>query len=134
MIEIKSATDCETVEPWLLDLASFSSIRQFVQKFNAAGDGKLHLLIQNTAMITWTYARTMDGWESKYGFSCSKHHIKLKIHHLCSLQVNHLSSSLLVLLLLPNLKRGGTSSQPSRLVMVSSYGHSHISTVPEARA
>ena len=84
-----------------LDVASFASIRGFVEAFRALGL-PLHVLVNNAGVIT-TAARpsfTVEGFELTLG-------------------TNHVGPALLTHLLLPDLARAA----PSRIVIVSSAMH-----------
>ncbi|KAG5677013.1 hypothetical protein PVAND_006801 [Polypedilum vanderplanki] len=81
-----------------LDLASFDSIRNFVQRFREH-EHKLHILINNAGLLAKN-SNTKDGFEMTIG-------------------VNHLGHFLLTHLLLDLL----IVSAPSRIVNVSSLGH-----------
>ncbi|KAF7964843.1 hypothetical protein HWV62_2514, partial [Athelia sp. TMB] len=97
-------TDYTKAEVWSIDLSSFSSIIAFADKLEKDG-GQLDILVMNAAIVTYVYEATADGYES-------------------SLQVNHLGTSLLSLLLLPSLvKTAKEKSAISRLVIVSSDMH-----------
>ncbi|KAJ7440475.1 hypothetical protein B0H11DRAFT_1750732 [Mycena galericulata] len=102
--KLKVATGYATAELWIIDLADFESVKQFANKFEQDG-GRLDILVENAAVVNFKFEPTTDGWES-------------------SLQVNHLSTSLLALLLLPSMVntavRYGTLP---RLVLVSSGAH-----------
>jgi len=82
-----------------LDLASFASIRSFVDKFNALNI-PLHYLILNAGVMACPYTKTQDGFELQFG-------------------TNFLGHYLLANLLVPRLLEGA----PSRVVSVSSSGH-----------
>lgn len=102
-VEIEKETGCREVELWLIDLSSFASVLEFAERFEQDG-GRLDILLMNAGINTTTYSTTKDGWES-------------------TLQVNHLSTSLLSLLLLPHLAKTGKDTVNSRLVIVSSDAH-----------
>lgn len=82
-----------------LDLASFKSIRKFVQEFLQT-DYRLDILINNAGVMGLNRMLTEDGIEMHMG-------------------VNYMGHFLLTLLLLERLKE----SKPSRIVNVSSLGH-----------
>ncbi|KAJ7450968.1 hypothetical protein B0H11DRAFT_2161807 [Mycena galericulata] len=102
--KLKAATGYATAELWIIDLANFESVKQFANKFEQ-DVGRLDILVENAAVANFKFESTTDGWET-------------------SLQVNHLSTSLLALLLLPSMVntavRYGTLP---RLVVVSSGAH-----------
>ncbi|KAF9460538.1 short-chain dehydrogenase [Collybia nuda] len=101
---LKRETGFESVELWIIDLASFSSISRFATKFEEDG-GRLDILVQNAAIATCEYQETLDGWES-------------------TIQVNNLSLPLLALLLLPHMVRTGREyGTIPRLVVVGSGVH-----------
>jgi light-dependent protochlorophyllide reductase len=97
--QIKKATQKDNVESMTLDLASFKSIRSFVDEFHSK-KLPLHILINNGGIFADKITKTEDGFESTFG-------------------VNHLGHFLLTNLLLPDLKK----SAPSRVVVVSSLAH-----------
>ncbi|KAI0790815.1 hypothetical protein C8Q75DRAFT_806195 [Abortiporus biennis] len=99
--QIESETGYSKGEAWALELSSFSSVLAFVERFEKE-DVPLDILVDNAAIATFTYEQTADGWES-------------------SVQVNHLSQSLLTLLLLPRLlDTAKKHSDVARVVVVSS--------------
>ncbi|KAJ7453066.1 hypothetical protein B0H11DRAFT_1927217 [Mycena galericulata] len=110
--KLKAATGCATAELWIIDLANFESVKQFASKFEQ-DVGRLDILVENAAVANFKFEPTTDGWET-------------------SLQVNHLSTSLLALLLLPSMVntavRYGTLP---RLVVVSSGPH-HWPTIDKS--
>ncbi|KAH0834222.1 hypothetical protein J3R83DRAFT_11535 [Lanmaoa asiatica] len=109
--EIKSATGSKSCELWKVDLADFSSVTKFAERFQRES-GRLDLLVMNAAMAPMGYQETIDGWES-------------------ALQVNHLGTALLSLLLLPHLVDTGKKfGSVSRLVIVASEVH-HSAVIPE---
>ena len=98
--KIVTKTDNQQVTAMKLDLASFASIRSFVQEFEKK-EQQLHVLINNAAMLgPETRQLTEDGNEIQF-------------------QSNHLGPFLLTCLLLPLLRK----SAPSRIVMLSSLAH-----------
>ncbi|KAI0267298.1 short-chain dehydrogenase [Gloeopeniophorella convolvens] len=89
----------------LVDLSIFSSVSSFAEGFLRDGS-QIDLLVYNAAVLVRQYSATADGWEQ-------------------SLQVNHLSTMLLTILLLPCLLRAASSgSSPNpRVVIVASEAH-----------
>ncbi|KAG2139826.1 uncharacterized protein EDB93DRAFT_691911 [Suillus bovinus] len=101
LAEIERETGYNGCEPWIVDLANFASVIAFADKFKREG-GDLHILVMNAAIALPVYQPTIDGWET-------------------ILQVNYLATSLLSLLLIPQLVAAGRKSTvPSRMVIVSS--------------
>lgn len=82
-----------------LDLASLKSVQRFSETFHER-ENRLDVLINNAAIATGTYEQTEDNFEMDLG-------------------VNHLGHFLLTNLLLDLLK----VSAPSRILVVSSFGH-----------
>ncbi|KAJ7900599.1 hypothetical protein B0H14DRAFT_2429170, partial [Mycena olivaceomarginata] len=102
--KLKAETGYAKAELWIVDLAKFESVKQFADKFERDG-GRLDILVENAAVALFEYSATGDNWET-------------------SLQVNHLSTSLLALLLLPAMiKTAQQHSTSPRLVVVSSDMH-----------
>jgi len=101
---IKTSTGFSGCEVWRVDLTTFASVKGFADKFEKDGGGCLDLLVVNSAISTFDYVRTEDGWES-------------------TLQVNHLATALLSLLLLPYLFKAGDYGPCPRLVVVASDAH-----------
>lgn len=81
------------------DLASFASIRAFVQTFQSRYS-QLHLLINNAGLFSMQREETQDGFEMTFG-------------------TNHLGPFLLTNLLLPLIQK----SAPARIINVSSAMH-----------
>ncbi|KAF9560361.1 short-chain dehydrogenase [Agrocybe pediades] len=104
--DIKRDTGCSTVEFMRLDLADFDSVKSFVHEFKSQNE-RLDILVENAAVALYNPEPqfTKDGWE-------------------LTIQVNHLASCLLGLLLLPILvetaKRFNTRP---RVVVVTSGLH-----------
>jgi NAD(P)-dependent dehydrogenase (short-subunit alcohol dehydrogenase family) len=103
--ELREETGCATAELWLLDLASFASVKSFGERFEREG-GRLDILVENAGVLPDKKLQfTSDGWET-------------------SVQVNNLSTSLLALLLLPHLLETAQKYNTTpRLVVVSSEMH-----------
>ncbi|KAI6025269.1 short-chain dehydrogenase [Pisolithus microcarpus] len=89
-----------------LDLSSFDSVRAFAATFSAeaCSNHGLNVLVANAGTFVQEYTRTDDDWEVMF-------------------QVNYLSMALLSILMLPHLVEASSSESPSRLVVVSSFGH-----------
>ena len=81
------------------ELSSFASVRSFTDRF-AASHERLDVLIANAGIMAVPFGHTEDGFELQFG-------------------TNHLGHFLLVGRLLPLL----VSSAPSRIVLLSSGGH-----------
>jgi len=100
--EIEAATGFKSCELWKVDLADFASVTSFAERFQR---DRLDILVMNAGILMKEYEETVDGWES-------------------SLQVNHLGTALLSLLLLPRLVDTGRKfGSTSRLVIVASDVH-----------
>ncbi|KAK7055882.1 WW domain-containing oxidoreductase [Favolaschia claudopus] len=102
--KLKAETGYSKAELWLVDLADFFSVKQFADRYERDG-GRLDILVENAAVATFNYSTTKDNWES-------------------SLQVNHLSTAFLALLLLPTMiKTAQEHSTVPRIVIVDSELH-----------
>ncbi|KAM9493681.1 retinol dehydrogenase 11 [Clarias gariepinus] len=97
--ELRRSTGNGNVVVRHLDLASFSSVRQFAQEYNATED-RLDILINNAGVMMCPHSLTVDGYETQFA-------------------VNHLAHFLLTVLLLDKLK----TSAPSRVVTVASIAY-----------
>ncbi|MBC7474550.1 MAG: SDR family oxidoreductase [Candidatus Sericytochromatia bacterium] len=97
--EVKNISNNKNVELMLCDFASQKSIRDFAEQFKSKYKS-LHILVNNAGLIISDKSITKDGIESTFA-------------------INHLGYFLLTNLLLDLLK----SSEPSRIVNVSSDGH-----------
>lgn len=92
-----------SVAPMLLDLADLSSIRRFVQAWNATGRD-LHVLVNNAAIMACPLQRSTQGWEAQFA-------------------TNHAGHFALTTGLLAALRRGATATGDARVVCLSSVGH-----------
>ncbi|KAI0698335.1 hypothetical protein BC835DRAFT_662266 [Cytidiella melzeri] len=106
--ELRQIAGNSTVEFMQLDLASFASVSNAACQFSEKWPNGLDVLMCNSGTMTRIYSSTEDGWES-------------------SLQVNHLSTTLLTLLLLPSLAR---SPEP-RIVLTTSDAHGMLKNTSE---
>ncbi|KAI0812412.1 hypothetical protein BC629DRAFT_1589185 [Irpex lacteus] len=89
-------------EVQLVDLSDFASVVAFTKRLE---NDPIDILVANAGVNLKDYRATKDGWEE-------------------TIHVNHLSTSLLSLLLLPNLvKAAEQNSSTSRLVIVGSETH-----------
>ncbi|KAJ3556541.1 hypothetical protein NM688_g1969 [Phlebia brevispora] len=99
---IEKETGYHGIELAIFDNGDFNSIIKFAQGFK---DEPLDILVANAGVTYKAYEQTKDGWEA-------------------CLQINHLSTALLSILLLPNLARTARANGTlSRLVIVSSESH-----------
>lgn len=97
--DIISTTGNRTVEYRHLDLSKFSNVRQFAEEFNRTVD-RLDILVNNAGAAGVKQRLSTDGID-------------------LVMQINYLSAFLLTNLLLNKL----IASKPSRIVIVTSYGH-----------
>ncbi|EIW80560.1 short-chain dehydrogenase [Coniophora puteana RWD-64-598 SS2] len=112
--EIEQRTGFKHTELWLLDLSSFTSVRAFADRFEREA-GALDILAMNAGVLPAEYEATVDGWEN------------------CT-QVNHLSTSLLPLLLLPRMVEAGKKrGRAARLVITASDVHYWASLSPSVQ-
>ncbi|KAF2353675.1 Short-chain dehydrogenase/reductase SDR [Trinorchestia longiramus] len=96
------------LEVRLLDLSSLASVRSFAEGIQKDRI-KVHVLINNAAVMWCPYTETADGYELQVA-------------------TNYLGHFLLTNLLLPQMKH----AQAIRIVNVSSVGH--VATIPEVDA
>ena len=89
------------IEVWSLDMASYDSIKQFADRCGALST-RIDIVILNAGLGTFN-------WEADPNTG-----------HENTLQINHLSTVYLAVLLVPVLKKQPTSSQPPRLTLVNS--------------
>ena len=73
--EIESATGFKSCELWIVDLADFSSVTRFAERFQRECD-RLDILIMNAAILPWGYEETVDGWESRSVFMSSMKRVR----------------------------------------------------------
>jgi retinol dehydrogenase-12 len=67
--ELKAATGYTKAELWIIDLADFTSVKLFADRFEQDG-GRLDILVENAAITASTYVATKDGWESSFVSRC----------------------------------------------------------------
>ncbi|GJE92168.1 short chain dehydrogenase [Phanerochaete sordida] len=97
----------------LVDFADFACVQAFVARLK---DAPVDILIANAAVALPEYKLTKDGWEE-------------------TLQVNHLATALLSILLLPNMARAAREHNAlARLVLVASGAHRGHTVDAELRA
>jgi len=113
--DIRATTGCRTLEAWVVDLSDFKTVSAFADRYAKDGGDRLDLLVMNAGINTFNYRQTVDGWET-------------------TLQVNHLATALLTLLLLPYVKKSPGSSPTPRIVIVASEVHYLIPSMPEAES
>ncbi|ESK97852.1 retinol dehydrogenase 12 [Moniliophthora roreri MCA 2997] len=109
--KLQAETRYNRAELWIIDLASFSSVKSFVEKLEKECD-RLDILVENAAIADPPkYETTEDGWASM-------------------LQVNAIAPAIQVLLLLPiMLKTAREHSVTPRIVNVASDTH-YWATLP----
>ncbi|KAG6913520.1 hypothetical protein DXG01_006207 [Tephrocybe rancida] len=102
--KLEKETGYKGAELWMVDLSDFSSVTAFADKFEQDG-GRLDILVENAALATKKYTKTVDGWES-------------------TMQVNCLATFLVALRLLPQMiETGRAHGTRPRLVIVCSEVH-----------
>ncbi|GJE92166.1 short chain dehydrogenase [Phanerochaete sordida] len=110
--EIAKATGF-AAELQLVDFADFASVQAFAARLK---DAPIDILVANAAVAQPEYKLTKDGWEEV-------------------LQVNHLATALLSILLLPNMARAAREHKAlARLVLVASEVHARNTVDAELRA
>jgi len=90
--EVRIASGSKNVELMLCDLASFTSIRNFAEEFKRRFH-KLHVLINNAAVIQPGYHLTADGIEHQFGVNHLGHF--LLTHELLSLMIASASARII---------------------------------------
>jgi len=88
---------------WKLDLSSFESVLAFTKRFEASGY-TLNVLLSNAGVAVEDWQFTPEG-------------------HEITVQTNHLSNLLLVLSLLPSLRKAAASGVEPRVVLTASEVH-----------
>ncbi|KAF3904984.1 hypothetical protein AA313_de0201432 [Arthrobotrys entomopaga] len=97
---VKEKNPDAVVEIYLLDLASFESVKAFAKRFSEIKT--LNIAVLNAGVSFFRYVPSGDGYETVF-------------------QVNYLSNAFLAIYLLPLLKAGASASgTPSHLAFVSS--------------
>ncbi|KAE9408557.1 NAD(P)-binding protein [Gymnopus androsaceus JB14] len=104
--KLSQETGYSKAEIWLLDLGSFASVREFADRFEREGGGRLDILVENAGISSQpTYEKTVDGYATLF-------------------QTNDISPSLHTLLLLPYMiKTAEEHNTKPRIVVVSSSVH-----------
>ena len=90
--EVRIASGSKNVELMLCDLESFTSIRNFAEEFKRRFH-KLHVLINNAAVIQPGYHLTADGIEHQFGVNHLGHF--LLTHELLSLMIASASARII---------------------------------------
>ncbi|KAL2669911.1 hypothetical protein Neosp_015077 [[Neocosmospora] mangrovei] len=96
-----------------LDLTRFDSIKRAVQQFHTMSQ-KLHILINNAAIMATPPGTTQEGYEIQFG-------------------TNHVGHALLIQLLLPTLEKTALSSNPAQDVRIISVASDLEATAPSPR-
>lgn len=105
-VKAEGKMNCCAVEVWIVELASFGSVAAFANRAMKEL-GTLDIAVLNAGVSNTQYKLTDDGWEE-------------------TLQVNHLSTVLLALLLLPKLRQSSGPDFTSRLSIVASRSHQYV--------
>lgn len=101
---LSTIADLPNVHFLELDLSSNASIKAFVAEFLKQSGGKLNVFLSNAGGIISDRQITVDGIEKQFA-------------------INHLGAFLLFSLLKDALLSSASASNPSRVVLVTSYGH-----------
>ncbi|KAJ7861310.1 hypothetical protein B0H14DRAFT_537850 [Mycena olivaceomarginata] len=109
--KLRAETRYEKGEVWIIDLADFSSVKSFADKFEQDG-GRLDILVLNAGVTKRTYEATKDGWET-------------------SLQVNSLASPLVAFLLLPRMVQTAREHGTVPRIIVVTSGLHHYGSIPK---
>lgn len=67
-LEIKSETGFKAIELRLIDLASFASVKSFVETIKK-DDVRIDILVLNAGVAKFEYSVTEDGWEETWVIS-----------------------------------------------------------------
>ncbi|XP_015370859.1 PREDICTED: dehydrogenase/reductase SDR family member on chromosome X-like [Diuraphis noxia] len=92
-----------SIEIYELDLKSFTSVKGFAQQVLTNHD-QIHILVNNAGVMFVPYEKCEDGYEAHW-------------------TINYLSHFLLTELLLPALKKSGSTNEHARVINVSSCAH-----------
>ncbi len=61
--EISQDTGYTKAAVWPLDLSNFASVREFADRFEKEGSGRLDILVENAGISSQsTYEKTVDGY------------------------------------------------------------------------
>lgn len=129
----KTASSETTLEPWVVDLEKFQMISDFADRYEREGNGRLDLLVMNAGMHTIYHSACESGWE-KWCVIPSSQSYQRGLTANNSIQVNHLGTSLLTLLLLPYIKRAPFSPPMPRIVFIGSEVHLFVTLKTQAKA
>ncbi|TAQ83721.1 hypothetical protein B7494_g7954 [Chlorociboria aeruginascens] len=99
--KLSQANPAATIDVWALDMESYDSIQAFVRKCDTELS-RIDYTILNAGLAQTTFRTTRS------------------TGHETTIQVNHLSTILLTILLLPILKAKSTQGNPARLTVVNS--------------
>lgn len=61
---LKESTGCNSAEIWPLDLGDYSSISNFVERFDKEGGGRLDILLLSAGVSTKQFEFSKEGWET----------------------------------------------------------------------
>jgi retinol dehydrogenase-12 len=116
-----------------MDMADFASVSAFATAFEQKYE-RLDVLVCNAAIAVGVYEASKAYWESTYVSPVPRSFSQGSSRH-SSIQVNHLSTALVSLLLLPLMnKTARTHNTHPRLVIVSSGVHYWTEVEPAVRA
>lgn len=101
--EIKESVKFDNVELFIVDLSNYASVNAFCEKVDKEVP-RLDILVENAALAQFEFIPTPDGWEHQ-------------------VQVNHLATAQVAILLLPLLLRTASMGTTPRLVFVSTAAH-----------
>jgi NAD(P)-dependent dehydrogenase (short-subunit alcohol dehydrogenase family) len=105
--KLQLANPKATIDVWLLDMESYESIQAFVRKCDTELS-RIDFTILNAGLSKLNFTKTRS------------------TGHELSIQVNHISTALLAILLLPVLKAKSTRDNTARLTVVNSVtAHAH---------
>ncbi|CAM1508641.1 Fc.00g054890.m01.CDS01 [Cosmosporella sp. VM-42] len=99
--ELIATNSSAKIEVWQLDMESYDSIQAFVRRCQD-GLPRIHIVILNAGLSPMTFATVPATGHEK------------------AIQVNHISTALLAILMLPVLKRNSVDQIPPRITIVNS--------------